>query len=159
MQYAITPNFSVNPDWPVATWIWSTYRAKFVSRYWQEAGIKVIPDIQYGDNDAALDITLLGIPQDAGVVSAQIQNARGDRQKIRRAARLLKEAEDRLHFKKILIYGFTDADEVLERAEFDCEVVRVENRSARRREYLNSGSTINTQKIKTGRKKKLVIKK
>lgn len=153
MRYAIMPNFSVNPDWPVATWIWASYRSKFVGRYWQEAGIQVIPDIQYGDNDAALDITLLGIPKGVGVVSTQVQNARGDIEKIRRAARLLKEAENRLEFGKILVYGHTDADEVVKRADLDAEVIRVANRSARRREYLNSGSTINSQRVKSGRKK------
>lgn len=160
MRYAIMPNFSINPEWPVATWIWNSYKSHFVARYWQEAGIEVIPDIQYGTDDSALDITLLGIPQNAGVVSAQIQNARGDKQVIRRTARLLKEAEDRLHFKKIIIYGFTDADEVMNRADLSAEIVRVENRSARRRLYLNSGSTINTQKVSSngGRKKRVVRK-
>lgn len=154
MKYAIMPNYSVNPDWPIATWIWAAYRSFFVGRYFQEAGIQVIPDIQYGMMDEALEITLLGIPQNAGLVSAQVQNARGDKTKIRTTARLLKEAEDRLNFQSILIYGHTDADEVLERAGLDAEVIRVANRSARRREYLNSGSTINSQKVRTTRRRK-----
>lgn len=154
MKYAIMPNYSVNPDWPIATWIWASYRSFFVGRYFQEAGIQVIPDIQYGTTDEALDITLLGVPQNAGVVSAQIQNARGDKTKIRTAARLIKEAEDRLNFQSIIIYGHTDADEVLERADLSADVIRVANRSARRREYLNSGATINSQKVTKGRRRR-----
>lgn len=114
----------------------------------------VIPDIQTGNDDAVLDISLLGIPKGAGVVAAQCQMSKGDRQFIRRKARLLKEAEDRLGFKNIIIYGHTDADEVVERADFSANVIRVSNRTARRREYLNSGATINTQKVSSGKRRK-----
>lgn len=154
MKYAIMPNYSVNETWPIATWIWAAYRSFFVGRYFQEAGIEVIPDIQYGGTDQALDITLLGIPQGAGVVSTQIQNVRGDKTKERTVARLLKEAEDRLDFKNIIVYGHTDADAVLERAKLKANIIRVANRSARRREYLNSGATINSQKVTRKRRRK-----
>lgn len=114
----------------------------------------VIPDIQYGTVDGALKYTLAGIPEGAGVVSAQVQNARGDVNKIRTTARLLKEAEDRLDFENIIIYGHTDADRVLERADLNANVIRVGNRSERRRIYLNSGSTINSQKVTGGGRRK-----
>lgn len=148
MFASIMPNYSVNPTWPIATWVWAVYRSFYVGRFFQEAGIKVIPDIQYGSDDKVLDLTLMGIPHGAGVVSAQVQNFRGDKELIRRGGRQLKEAEDRLGFKSIIIYGHTDADELVERADFDCEVIRVSNRTARRRDYLNSGATINTQQTK-----------
>lgn len=154
MQYSIMPNYSIGEDWPIATWVWAAYRSFYVGRYFQEAGIKVIPDIQYGGNDSVLDLSLLGIPEDAGLVATQVQNANADKSYIRRTARLLKEAEDRKSFKHMIVYGHTDADRVLERANLSCEITRVANRSARRREYLDSGSTINTQKIKSGKRKK-----
>lgn len=159
ISMAIMPNFSINPDWPIATWIWAAYRSHFVARYWQEAGLQVIPDIQYGVDDVCLDITLLGIPENAPLVSCQVQNARGDNSVIRRTARLLKEAEDRLNFQHILVYGHTDADTVVDRAGFGCGVTRVAARTARRREYLNSGATINTVQVSKKRKRKVVVKK
>jgi flagellar motor protein MotB len=116
----------------------------------------VIPDIQVGNTDAVLDLSLIGIPHGAGVVSAQVQMARGKKDRIRRNARLLKEAEDRLGFKNIIIYGHTDAQDVAERADFSANVIFVTARTARRREYLNSGSTINSQKVKGIKKKKVV---
>ncbi len=148
MEASIMPNFSINPESPIATWVWAAYRSFFVGRFFQEAGIPVIPDIQYGGDDKVLDLTILGIPKGAGVVSTQIQNARGDTSKVRMIARKLKEAEDRLEFKSIIVYGYTDADDVVERAGLDCEVIRVANRTSRRRDYLNSGATINTQQTK-----------
>ena len=116
MEASIMPNFSINPESPIATWVWAAYRSFFVGRFFQEAGIPVIPDIQYGGDDKVLDLTILGIPKGAGVVSTQIQNARGDTSKVRMIARKLKEAEDRLEFKSIIVYGYTDADDVVERA-------------------------------------------
>ncbi|MFE9742939.1 DUF4417 domain-containing protein [Streptomyces sp. NPDC006477] len=154
MRYAIMPNYSVNPDDPIAKWIWASYRSFFVGRYFQEAGIKVIPDIQYGTADEALDITLLGIPENAGVVATQLQNARGDQTRIRTTARLLKESEDRLGFQNIIVYGHTDADRILERAKLEANIIRVANRSARRRKLFEMEGTINSQKVTSGRRRK-----
>ncbi len=150
---AVMPNYSFNTDWPKATKIWAAYRSHFVARFWQEAGLQVIPDIQYGLSDEDLALGIMGIPDAPGVVSVQVQNARGDQQYIRRTARLIKAAEDKLSFDHIIVYGHTDADKVLDRANLDAEVTRVAARTARRREYLNSGATINSQKVKTKKRK------
>lgn len=159
MKIAMMPNYTITPEMPIAMWVWAYYRSLYVARYFQEAGLQVIPDIQTGSSDEALDITLLGIPENCGVVSAQVQTTSQDEKTyIRQKARLLKEAEDRLGFKSILLYGYKAADEVAERADFSCEVIRVQNRTARRRAYLNSEATINSQKIQQ-RKKKRVVKK
>lgn len=153
VRYVIMPNYSVNPDWPIATWIWAAYRAAYVGRYFQEAGLMVIPDIQYGV-DESLPISMACIPEGAGLVAAQIQNTRGDERNIRRVSRLLKKTEDEVGYQNIIIYGHTDAEKVLERAKLEANVHFVVNRSARRREYLNSGSTINSQKVRRGTRKK-----
>lgn len=147
MPMSIMPNYSITGDMPVALWVYATYRSFYVGRYFQEAGIQVIPDIQLGRDEEVIDLSLLGIPENAGVVAIQIQNTEHDETNIRFQSRMLKEAEDRLHFKSIIVYGHTDADKVLDRAGLDARIIRVANRSARRREYLNSGSTINSQKI------------
>lgn len=128
---------SVNQDWPIYTWIWAAARSAYVGRYWQEAGLYVIPDIQYGGSDEALDLCLQCIPEGVPIVAAQVQTLRGDPDRIRTTARLLKKAEDQLGFGQILIYGHTDADKVVQYAGFDAEVVRVSNRTARRRELLD----------------------
>jgi hypothetical protein len=154
IETVVMPNYTIYPEMPTALWIYSAYRSFFVARYFQEAGLTIIPDIQTGMDDAVMDVSLLGIPHGVGVVATQAQMSRGDKQAIRKKARLLKEAEDRLEFKNIIVYGHTDADEVVERADFSCNVIRLTARTARRREYLNSGSTINTQKVKVSRKRR-----
>lgn len=155
IQYAIMPNYSIGPLMPTALWVYAAYRSYYVARYFQEAGIQVIPDIHTGMDDAALDLTLIGIPEGAGVVAAQCQQSGGDTSFIRKKARLLKEAEDRIGFKNIIIYGHTDAQKIIDRADFDADVIFVSARTARRREYLNSGSTINSQKVTSKKKRKV----
>jgi len=150
----VMPNYTIYAEMPTALWVYAAYRSFYVARYFQEAGLTIIPDIQTGMDEAVMDVSLLGIPHGCGVVATQAQMQKGDKQSIRKKARLLKEAEDRLGFKSIIVYGHTDADEVVERAAFECNVIRITARTARRREYLNSGSTINTQKIRKGRKKR-----
>lgn len=151
----IMPNYSIIHDWPSATWVWAIYRSFYCGRFFQEAGLKVIPDIHPGPSEEILNLNLPQIPHGAPIVATQIQNANKDNSYLRTAARVLREAEERLDFGTILVYGHHDADEVVKRAGFkSAEVVRIESRSARRRDYLNSGATINTQKVSKGRKKK-----
>jgi hypothetical protein len=137
VKTAMMPNYSHNPDWPIATKIWASYRSFFVARFFQEAGIMVIPDLQYGNGEESLDISLVGIPDGCPVVSAQIQNVRKDKNLVRQVARLLKTAEDRVGFENIIVYGHKDADDVLEKAGLRANIVRVDNRTSRRRAYLN----------------------
>lgn len=139
---AIMPNYSQGPTWPQAVNVWASYRSFYVARYWQEVGIQVIPDLQYGTDQVWLDHSLAGIPDGCPVVSAQVQNAKGDKDAIRRIARQLRECEQRIGFKQILLYGHTDADDVAERVNFSngVEIVRCANRTSKRREYLNAGA-------------------
>lgn len=148
----IMPNYSVNQDWPIATWIWAAYRSAYVARYWQEAGLQVIPDIQYGGSDEALDICLECIPDGAPVVATQVQTIRGDMDRIRTTARLLKKAEDRIGFEQILVYGHTDADRVVQYAGLNAEVVRVQNRTTRRRAILDDKNGVATKQVRSKRR-------
>jgi hypothetical protein len=56
----ITPNFSTYFSYPKAMRIYNIFRSRWVGRYMQEAGLKVIPDITCGIND--LDCVIDGIP-------------------------------------------------------------------------------------------------
>lgn len=149
----IMPNFSVNQDWPIYTWIWAAARSAYVGRYWQEAGLYVIPDIQYGGSDEALDLCLQCIPEGTPVVATQVQTIRGNQDRIRTTARLLKKAEDQIGFQQILVYGHTDADRVVQYAGLECEVMRVENRTARRRTILDEGTTVKGKQVRSKKRK------
>lgn len=68
----VAPNFSVWPDQAQAVHIWQTYRSRWVARYFQEAGIPVIPDVNWSGT-AGEDFWFAGIPRHAPCLSLQIQ--------------------------------------------------------------------------------------
>jgi hypothetical protein len=46
---ALSPDFSLYPSWPAAAQIWNTYRARWIARFWQERGVRVIPTVNWSD--------------------------------------------------------------------------------------------------------------
>jgi hypothetical protein len=44
----VMPDFSLWRDDPFASQLWNVYRSRWMARYWQEAGLKVIPNLQTG---------------------------------------------------------------------------------------------------------------
>ena len=69
----ITPNFTIIPGEPMAWQIWQVYRARWIGRYLQEAGIYVIPDVTWTD-ERSFDFAFLGIPKGTPCISIQTQN-------------------------------------------------------------------------------------
>lgn len=45
----LTPDFSLYPDWPIAAQLWNTYRSRWLGRFWQEGGLRVIPTVNWSD--------------------------------------------------------------------------------------------------------------
>ncbi len=58
----ITPDFSVYYDMPFAMQVWNIFRARTIGSWLQQNGIKVIPNIRFGD-DRTFDICCDGIPR------------------------------------------------------------------------------------------------
>ncbi len=79
IQYAITPNWSIFNDVPMVLNYYNLYRSRWIGRYMQEAGIKVMPDLQWIDNDprakAMIDQHIAyGLPRPLKFASAQCQH-------------------------------------------------------------------------------------
>jgi hypothetical protein len=60
-QLAVEPNVSLFPDTPLAYALWATYRKRYCSRLWQNAGIGVLVDLCVPEELEG--INLLGVPQ------------------------------------------------------------------------------------------------
>jgi len=45
----LTPDFSLYPGWPIVAQLWNTYRSRWLGRYWQEGGLRVIPTVNWSD--------------------------------------------------------------------------------------------------------------
>lgn len=68
----VVPDFSLWDFAPTAAHIWSIYRAAWLGRYFQEAGLNVIPRIEFFQ-EKSQHFTLMGIPYGAPIVATQFQ--------------------------------------------------------------------------------------
>ena len=50
---ALSPDFSLYTDYPMALQIYNVYRNRWLGRFWQENGVKVIPTIAWSDKRIA----------------------------------------------------------------------------------------------------------
>ena len=75
IKYLITPNWSQTTQLPKVEALWSLYRSRWVGRYCQEAGIKVIPDVTWidGDIDWLKNYVLATLPVGIPLISIQLQ--------------------------------------------------------------------------------------
>lgn len=134
IRLAISPNYSIWSDAPRAVQLWAVYRARWVARYMQEAGIAVVPDLNWSD-DASFDYCLLGIPARPKSASVQIQTVRTHAE-IKACVSGLRRCVDAIAPDQLLVYGGPIAEQVIEAAALDVPVVRVQSRTAKRREKL-----------------------
>lgn len=67
----LQPDFSTYIDFPLAVQIFNKYRNHWLARYWQERGIKVIPQIEWGLEDT-FDWCFDGYPQDSIVAVSNV---------------------------------------------------------------------------------------
>lgn len=102
----ITPDFSVWRDDPLPVQLWSTYRARWCARYWQEVGMKVIPSLNWGDSNTYRFVHV-GIPKNAPVLSLQCRTS-GDKRGKEFFLRGFIHALEELTPKNVIIYGGVD---------------------------------------------------
>lgn len=70
---AISPDFSLWSSDPLALQLWNIYRARWVSRYWQECGIKIIPSLATSINPECRKFAHAGWPKRPSVVAMQVR--------------------------------------------------------------------------------------
>lgn len=76
IKYAITPNLTPN-DMPRASSLWQLYRSRWVGRYLQEIGVRVMPDLQVREEDEFIEISRKALPKNLKWASIQTQNLVG----------------------------------------------------------------------------------
>lgn len=102
----LTPNFSIWYDEPLVLQILAWYKTQYCGRYWQEAGIKVIPTLNWGDA-SSYEFCFSGVPY--GVPTACIQMTTiGNENEKKSFLEGLFEAKKKINFEKILIYGVSN---------------------------------------------------
>jgi len=103
LSIAVAPNFSLWHGFPQALHIFNTFRSRWVARYMQEAGLRVIPDANWAD-EGSFAFCLAGIPVGAPCVSIQVQTV-GTEAERKRQAHGVARVIDELRPGSLLLYG------------------------------------------------------
>lgn len=101
-KYILSPDYSPYADMPKATKIFNVYRNRWVGRYYQEQGIKVIPTITIGDDDS-LDYCFDGVEKNSIIAISTMGEGRWGKYE-----KLIKHWDimlNKLQPKQILLYG------------------------------------------------------
>jgi len=137
IKMAVVPDFSFYHTEYRSQHLWNVTRAQWMGRFFQAAGLKVIPRLQFDYMDPkSLDIALLGIPRNAPVLATSQQNfdRNNPEQHFDLAAKHLQEALDELQPDTLLYYSGPPGRRLMEeRIKFDGNVVFVDNYAAVRR--------------------------
>lgn len=100
----VSPNFSLFIGDPKAQMIWNVYRSRWVTRYWQENNLKIIPDVNWSDNNS-FKFCFEGIPINLPCISVQCQNLGVNKLNRVRFLKGLQFALNKLSPKQLLCYG------------------------------------------------------
>ena len=132
---AVAPNFSLWHGAARAVHLWNTFRSRWLARYFQEAGIRVIPDVNWAD-EQSFEFCLLGIPTHAPLIALQVQTLRKP-DEIMRAEAGLRRAVEELKPQRLLVYGGPTGFELVKRCALGVPLLLCENRVAVRRERMD----------------------
>ena len=125
VERVLEPDFTTSDDMPVAVDLWQVYRQRWLARYFQEAGLEVIPN--YGTivgDDARKPYVLPGFPVEPASGCIQLQSiGNGDDEILTLASAISKCFGEWSRPKTLLVYGGDKARKVMDRVSYDGEVI------------------------------------
>jgi hypothetical protein len=100
------PDFSLWGDDPLVAQMWNIYRARWISRYWQLAGIKCIPSLATSTNPACYEFAYDGLPKRPSLMSMQLRNGGlKSKQQVACTHKEIAELIERVNPQRLVIYG------------------------------------------------------
>ncbi len=133
VENIVIPDYSLWDFAPTAAHIWSVYRSMWMGRYFQEAGLNVIPRIEFFQPKSQ-HFTLMGIPYEVPIVATQFQTDYDD------AVDNVKEIEHNLHdalvitgAKRLLVYAGARGREMIEKFDLPCDLTVLKTSSELRK--------------------------
>ncbi|MEV0357123.1 DUF4417 domain-containing protein [Nocardia sp. NPDC050697] len=104
---ALTPDFSLWRNMPLAAQVWQVYRSRWVGAFWQHCGLKVIPTVSWGDRET-FDFCFDGLPAGATLAVGTVGMRDPEARPLFRAG--LAELLDRAAPSLLLVYGRLPAE-------------------------------------------------
>lgn len=149
VQYAVTPNFSTWVGYPAFTHLEALYRNRWLGRYFQEAGIKIIPNLEWAINQQGeeflKDYVLKSLPKNMPMISIQgnvvVDSTRSGasksevEQQKKDVARQYRIIVDTITPGAIVFYGAPRWIEFIEDLKLNCEIIPVVNHMTHLAEY------------------------
>jgi hypothetical protein len=120
----LTPNFSLWADEPLPFQILSHYKTQWCGRFWQEAGMKVVPTINFSTPES-YDFCFLGVPTECPLVFFQVRNVSNEKE-FDLLVSGIEQAYKTIKFKKAYFYGAgktKKSQKLIERIKGDFKVI------------------------------------
>lgn len=124
VSMVIVPDFSLWQHFPKVLKQGSIYRAHWMGRYFQEAGLNLIPRLEFFDEESK-PFSMAGVPVGAPVLATQFHTTMDD-DSIVRHQKNLELAINLLQPKELLVYVSEKGKRVVEGANLSCQVVMLE---------------------------------
>lgn len=134
IKYSVTPDFSMHSPGEESRVLsmWSLYRARWIGRYMQEAGIKVIPNVTWAteDEDFLNKHILPTLPKKMPLLAMQVQTLEEKNEKHKDYVRQLQHIIDTLQPEALLLYHGAVGKRLFDEGEvkFDGNIKWVESR-------------------------------
>lgn len=138
LRSAVAPDFSFYYTMPRFVHLQGVYKSQWVARFLQEAGVRIIPRIQF-DDEKSLEFNMLGIPKNPPLLTTSMQNFGRDEmtkeQHEEHFAKILQKCIDKLEpVEGFIVYGGNPGRRILERLDLHgADPIWVENYAAVRR--------------------------
>lgn len=102
-QCMFSPDYSLYLDMPMAMKIWNVYRSRLIGQYYQNAGLIVIPSLQWAEPET-FEFCFDGLKQ-GGTVAVSTLGVKRDKHATEIWYEGMDEAINRLHPNAVLVYG------------------------------------------------------
>ena len=103
--YALSPDFSLFTDYPLIVQMWNVYRSRYLARFWQDNGIRVIPSMSWS-NEESYDFCFKGVEKNSPVAISTV-GLRGKEPK-EIFCKGFEEMCRQLEPSKLIVYGETE---------------------------------------------------
>lgn len=134
LKIAIVPDFSYYYTEARIHHLWGVYRANWLGRFFAEAGLKVIPRVQWDYRDPEfLHFATQGVPVNSPTLECSIQNINEEDDR-KKAAKQLREILEELKPEDFMVYGGKPAQRLVAECGWKGKVTHVLSYSNARRE-------------------------
>jgi hypothetical protein len=129
IKFSMAPDFSIWDDRPRAEQLWALYRQRWMGRYQQDAGVKLVPHFTWSDEDFLTQYVLPSVPTHVPVISGQMQKVDSYLKSPYKAKQFFYELEliyNHCTPEVYILYGVEAQEELILRAGLPWRVKRVE---------------------------------